>query len=181
MTDPIRDRLLDAAERRARAGGYNGFSFRELAGDVGIKSASVHYHFPTKADLAEALVRRYTSRAEERLGSPDGLSRPEAVARVGALFRDALVRDDRMCLCGLFGAERDALPTTVADATAGFFRFLIDYLDASEDDEGGPTPAAVLASLEGALILARTLRDPAIFDEALWPARTGAAPRPRGT
>lgn len=171
MADPIRDRLLDAAERRARSGGYNGFSFRELAEDVGIKSASVHYHFPTKADLAEALVHRYTRQAEERLGNPEGLSRPEAVARVGALFRDALVQDDRMCLCGLFGAERDVLPSPVAHATAEFFRFLIDYLKGSHPDgPGGPHPASVLASMEGALILARTLRDPTIFDQAVSPA-----------
>ena len=42
--------IMDAAERRMRIGGFNGFSFREIAADVGVKSSSVHYHFPTKGD-----------------------------------------------------------------------------------------------------------------------------------
>jgi TetR/AcrR family transcriptional regulator, transcriptional repressor for nem operon len=53
------DQLLDATERRMRAGGYHAVSFRDVAADVGIRSASVHHHFPQKADLGTALVRRY--------------------------------------------------------------------------------------------------------------------------
>ena len=50
---------MDAAERRMQLGGFGGFSFREIAADVGIKSSSVHYHFPTKEDLAAAVIRRW--------------------------------------------------------------------------------------------------------------------------
>ena len=57
-----RSAILDVAERRIRAHGYNGFSFREIADEIGIKSASVHYHFPTKADLAAAVAKRYRER-----------------------------------------------------------------------------------------------------------------------
>ena len=42
-----------------QAGGFGGFSFLEIAADVGIKSSSVHSHFPTKEDLAAAIVRRW--------------------------------------------------------------------------------------------------------------------------
>jgi TetR/AcrR family transcriptional repressor of nem operon len=51
--------ILDAAERRIRIGGFNGFSFREVAADVRLKSSSVHYHFPTREKLAAAVVHRY--------------------------------------------------------------------------------------------------------------------------
>ena len=163
MTDiSMRDTILDAAEARARSGGYHGFSFRDLAADVGVKSSSVHYHFPTKADLAETLTRRYTERARDHLGAHGDLSADEAIARVTNLFEAALLTDDKMCLCGLFGAERDALPPEVTIATAAFFRLLIDYLtDALEGDEA--RAAAIVAQLEGGLILARTLDDPAMF------------------
>ena len=53
--------IMDAAERRMRKGGFNGFSFREIAADVGVKSSSVHYHFPTKENLAAAVIQRYTA------------------------------------------------------------------------------------------------------------------------
>lgn len=164
----MRDRILDAAEARARRGGYSAFSFREIAGDVGVKSSSIHYHFPTKPALAEALALRYTERAREMLGDPTKLLAGDATTRVTSMFRNALVRDDRMCLCGLFGAERDVLPPEVAVAVAGFFRMVLDYLGTTIPD-GPPhgTPEAVLARLEGALILARSLRDESVFDLAL--------------
>lgn len=167
VDQPAREQILDAAEIRARTAGYHGFSFRDLAEDVGIKSSSVHYYFPTKGELAEALARRYTRRAAERLGQPDGLAPGEGAARVCALFRDALLVDDRMCLCGLFGAERDALPPPVAVAVADFFRLILDYLDrAPKAAQQSEKPAALLARLEGALILARSLHDPRLFDAA---------------
>ena len=157
--ESARERILDAAERRAREGGYHGFSFRDVAADVGVKSASVHYHFPSKAALGEALARRYAERAKTALGTPGSAS--EAVAGVTAQFRNALAVEDRMCLCGVLGAERDVLPPEVAEATAGFFRMLLDHLR----DAGVRTPEMVVAALEGALILARALGDPSAFEE----------------
>lgn len=164
----VRDRILDAAERRARTGGYHGFSFRDIAADVGVKSSTVHYYFPTKADLGAALAERYTERAKAYLGRPEEQSAEEAIERLTQLFRDALLKDDRMCLCGLFAAERDALPAEVADATVGFFRLVLDYLaTAFGANWTGEPPAAILARLEGALILARMLKDADIFEASV--------------
>lgn len=164
----MKERLLDAAEKRARAGGYNGFSFRDVAADVGVKSASVHYHFPTKADLGEAIARRYTERTRVYLEERSAASPKEAQEAMMGLFRQALTRDNLMCLCGLFGAETDALPDPVRAATAAYFRLLMDYLaEAFGANWQGEPPAALLAKLEGALLLARTLKDPTLFDTAL--------------
>jgi TetR/AcrR family transcriptional repressor of nem operon len=58
MSD-VKAAIMDAAERRMQQGGFGGFSFREIAADVGIKSSSVHYHFPTKEDLAAAVIHRW--------------------------------------------------------------------------------------------------------------------------
>ena len=66
MSD-MKTAILDAAERRIQAGGFGGFSFREIAEDVGIKSSSVHYHFPTKEDLAAEVVRRWADRTSENI------------------------------------------------------------------------------------------------------------------
>lgn len=169
MTDAtIRDRILDSAELRARKGGYSGFSFREIAEDVGVKSSSVHYHFPTKADLGRELVERYTQRAIAYLGNAAERTPGEAIERVTQLFRDAQVRDDKMCLCGLFGAERDALPAEVAAATAEFFRQVIAYLAQAFGPKWiGDPPAAILARLEGALIIARILDDQTLFEQSV--------------
>lgn len=163
----MRDRILDAAETRARRGGYNGFSFREIAQDVGVSSAAIHHHFAAKADLAEALTKRYTQRALEHLGDPSMIGAKEGIARVHALFRDALVEDDQMCLCGLFAAERDTLPEAVDHAVVGFFHSLLDFLRITAgDDPDQDQPEATLAKLEGAMILSRSMRDLSVFERA---------------
>lgn len=167
---PIRERILDAAEIRARRGGYNAFSFRELADDVGVKSASVHYHFPTKPELAEALARRYAERAKAWLGDPEARTGDEAVARVTTMFRDALVKEDQMCLCGVFGAEKDGLPDTVNKAVAEFFQMLLQYLREASRGAAMEAPETVVARLEGALILARSLGDKNLFETIVNPA-----------
>ena len=162
-----RGRILEAAERRARTGGYYGFSFRDVAEDVGVKSSSVHYHFPTKADLGQALAEHYTARVKQRLGDPAAVSPSEALARVTAVFRDALLVEDKMCLCGLFGAERDALPPPVESAVGGFFEMILGYLTTAFGKAWkGPNAHAVLACLEGALIMARVLGEARHFDQA---------------
>ena len=62
-----RTALLDAAENVVRMRGYDGFSYADLAGAVGIRKASIHHHFPAKQDLATAIVARYAARVVQRL------------------------------------------------------------------------------------------------------------------
>ncbi len=182
--------ILDAAERFARRAGYNGFSFRDVAAEVGIKSASVHYHFPTKGDLGAALARRYSDRFFERLGDASDLAHPShtLVERFAGLFRESLVENDPMCLCGMFGAEIAALPEQVGAEVRSFFGHCIDWLAAAHarasrglvSHQTPPREQALtlLATLEGALILARTLKDADIFDRIAASAVPGwRAPR----
>jgi TetR/AcrR family transcriptional regulator, transcriptional repressor for nem operon len=160
------DEIMDAAERRIREAGYNGFSFRDLAADVGVKSASVHHHFPTKAALAAAVARRY---ADRFLGAVESERGEALVGTWRAAFRRALREDGRMCLCGVLGAEAGALPPEVAAEARRFFERGAECLARAHD---GPAAAArdaglrVLATLEGAMLIARALGDPAAFDRA---------------
>ena len=51
--------ILKLAEQLFQTKGYNGFSYSDISSVLGIKNAAIHYHFPSKADLGVALVRRY--------------------------------------------------------------------------------------------------------------------------
>lgn len=171
MTEPSTcDLILASAERRARTGGYHGFSFREIADEIGVKSASIHYHFPAKEDLGAVLARRYADRFLERLGPPDAATPDERIARYKATFRAAVAEDGRMCLCGMFGAEITALPARVAEETRDFFARNLLWLAAVEarrghgEDAAQARAATILAALEGAIILSRTMGDLAFFD-----------------
>ncbi len=158
--------LLDAAEARVRAGGYDGFSFRDLAADVGIKSASVHYHFPTKEALVAALAERYSQRFFA--GLADAPTGPARVSAYRAAFGRAMAQDGAMCLCGVLGAAAPALPAPVAAGAAAFMRAMVKDLAAALADAPDPRgrALAVVAQLEGAMLLARALGDPGVFDQA---------------
>jgi TetR/AcrR family transcriptional repressor of nem operon len=156
---------MDAAERRIRRAGYGGFSFREIAVDVGIKNASVHHHFPTKGDLAAAVARRYADRFLEAVErEAKGIGRVQAWRR---LFRQALVADGHMCMCGILGsAPTDLPPEVVSEARQFFLRGLEDL---GSDGAGALPPneaKRVMATLEGAMLLATALGDISVFDEA---------------
>lgn len=171
QTETIRDAILDAAERRARTAGYGGFSFRDLAADVGIKSASVHYHFPTKGDLAFELMERYRTSALEQLAAPE--TSRDALDSLVLLFRSAAAQNE-MCLCGALGASSAALPEPVQQSAARFSHGLVTWLKQVPgwQDELPMPPEAIISLLEGALLLSVTARDPGYFERSITPLLT---------
>lgn len=171
------EQILDAAEQLARTHGYNAFSFRDLAEAVGIKSASVHYHFPTKADLGAAVARRYTDRFLSMLeeANTKEASKNSLLDVYANAFRQSLIEDGRMCLCGMFAAELDTLPRQVAEEVKRFFELNIVWLKNAllrtpepPDDEILRTRALfILSLLEGGMLVARTSENPAMFDSII--------------
>lgn len=155
--------ILDAAERRIRTGGYDGFSFRHIAADVGIKSSSVHYHFPTKEHLVAAVIRRYTDAVAADVER--GYAREKNIAKVWVqLFRSTLRSEKRMCPCIVLGAASIDLPEAVASELRRFFSMCLDKLIPA-----GFAPDAarhLLSTITGALVMATALRDLAAYDRA---------------
>jgi TetR/AcrR family transcriptional repressor of nem operon len=155
--------IMNAAEHRIRLGGFNGFSFREIAADVGVKSSSVHYHFPTKEDLAAAVIHRYTDQVAEFI---DGelKSNPDPVKVWTQAFRGTLHSEERMCPCAVLGAASLDLPEQVAIEVKRFFQMCLDKLEAS----GLPAAKAseLLATITGAMVVATALGDVSAYDRA---------------
>lgn len=176
-TTDTRETIMQAAQATVQAKGYNALSFRELAKAVGIKSASIHYYFPTKGDLGAALARRYTDNAVgyfEKLIAA-GAPIPETFARYIAVFRAALQNDNRMCLYGVMAAEYGDLPDAVRLEVDAFSRANVDWLfrlltplhpkppgDALQD-----RALAIFAAIEGAQLVARGRGDVEVFDDII--------------
>lgn len=165
-------RILDIAEELVQARGFNGFSYADIAAEVGISKAALHYHFPGKADLGLALIARYAERFTESLASIDqtGARPAERVAEYARLY-DQVLRQGRMCLCGMLAAEYQTLPAPMRAAVAGFFDANESWLekvledgrqDASLRFAGTPreTARTIIACLEGAMLVARPSGDP---------------------
>src|ERR1700760_4683807 len=105
--------IMDAAERRMQQGGFGGFSFREIAADVGIKSSSVHYHFPTKDDLAAAVIRRWADATAKSIDQRLEMD-PDPVRAWTSAFRGTALSEGRICPCTVLAAGAQDLAPQVA-------------------------------------------------------------------
>lgn len=165
------EKLLDAAELRMRRGGYNSVSFRDLAADTDIKSASVHYHFPTKEAMAVRLVERYSERIFEALETKAVKAKtPEdRLAAFSAIYRGALKDDGAICLCVLLGSELPGLPQDLQAEVKKFFKANIDWIAKSLPNE---IPAAekkrraatFVSAHQGAMMMAVAVNDFTLLD-----------------
>jgi len=169
-------RVLDVAERLVQTRGFNGFSYADIAATLGITKASLHYHFPTKAELGRRLIERYESRFLAALGAIDhsGVDPREKLRRYAAIYVDVL-RANRMCLCGMLASDYATLAKPVKDGVKHFFdrneEWLTRVLEAGRGAgtlrfAGAPRVAAqaLVGSLEGAMMLARSYGEVARFE-----------------
>ena len=155
--------IMDAAERRMRLSGFYGFSFREIASDVGVKSSSVHYHFPTKEKLAAAVIHRYTDEVAEFIDK-EAETAPDPVSLWTGAFRGTLCSEERMCPCAVLGAVSKDLPRGLAAEVRRFFKMCLDKMMAAGLSESGAS--GLLATITGALVVANALNDVGAYDRA---------------
>jgi TetR/AcrR family transcriptional repressor of nem operon len=167
-TTDTRETIMAVAKAMVQSRGYNALSFREIAKDIGVKSASIHYHFPTKADLGSALARRYT---DDALASLDrlletNLDLEAKFARYVGVFRAALLNDNRMCLYGIMAAEYGDLPPEVRVAVDAFSAANVGWLSRLLGADEARA-LAIFAAIEGAQLVARGRGDIAVFDQTI--------------
>lgn len=176
MTD-TREEIMKTGRLMAQAGGYQSLSFRDIAQAVGVKSASIHYHFPTKGDLGAALAHRYADDMSEFLVGLTAVHKDVAstMRTYTALFREPLVNGNRMCLGGIMAAEHDQLPAEVRSGVDRFTDVNVEWLTKlllSAKIERTKARAArralaIFSAIEGAQLMARGRNDVKVFDETL--------------
>lgn len=185
MAPDTRTALLLTAERLIRTRGYSAFSYADLAAAVGIRKASIHHHFPAKADLGLALVDEYRARFRALLADIER-DHPEVPARLrayGALYAEGL-REGMLCLCGMLASDAAALPEALRTATRAFFTEQLEWLaraaaagQRARALRAGRSPAAVaehlLGALQGGSLLGWALGDPGVVERALEDALAG--------
>ncbi len=177
FTEPAKA-ILDVAEQLAQTRGYNGFSYADIAATLGVTKASLHYHFPSKAELGRALIARYHAVFGAALEAIDqrALKPPEKLRQYVGLY-DAVMRNDRVCLCGMLAAEYATLPAPMQEALKLFFdmneRWLTTVLlDGRRSGSFLFTEPAderarfILGALEGAMLVARSFGDSGRFRAA---------------
>jgi TetR/AcrR family transcriptional repressor of nem operon len=181
-------RILDVAERLAQVRGFNGFSYADIATELGITKAALHYHFAGKADLGEALIGRYADRFGQSLTALDATA-PTAAGKLRG-YADlylGVLRGHRMCLCGMLAAEYPTLPDPMRASVVGFFdkneEWLLSVLEQGRADgsltftgSARDTARMIIGCLEGAMLVARPYGDTPRFRDAAASLLTSLTP-----
>jgi TetR/AcrR family transcriptional regulator, transcriptional repressor for nem operon len=188
-----RSRILDVAERLVQIRGFNGFSYADVASELAITKASLHYHFPTKAELGEALISRYAERFSHALATIDAQSAvpPAKLESYASLYGDVL-REGRMCLCGMLAAEYETLSTPIRVAVVAFLddneAWLERVLQQGQQDGslrfGGSareTARSIVSGLEGTMLVARSYGEIERFEAVATRLLTSLAGTPHAS
>lgn len=175
------ERILDAASHLVQTRGYHAFSYADIADEVGIRKASIHYYFPGKTDLGVALVSRYRADFQRSVAQiacqTPGID--QQLQRYAQLFRNILrgtgpFDQGRICLCGALAAEWQGLPPAVRNEVQGFFAENTDWLAAVLETGradgvvrfsglASVQASAFLAGLQGAMLSARARQDVTLY------------------
>ena len=171
-------RILDTAEALVQTRGFSGFSYADVATQLRVTTANLHYHFGSKAELGEALVRRYRTRFAEALAGI-GARPVKATTKLAAyvrIYADVL-RLNRMCLCGMLAAGYETLPGPMRSEVVRFFddneEWLVSVLEQGREEgsftfTGAASVVAqsIVSGLEGAMLIARPFGDVERFERA---------------
>jgi len=160
-------RILDIAERLVQTRGFNAFSYADVAAALGVQKASLHHHFATKADLGVAVIGRYREGFLRELAAIEAETEDagERLARYAELY-GAVLRQKRMCLCGMLAADVATLPRPLRESLAAFFAeneaWLCRVLETGRrrreirfTGAAAPLAAFFVSALEGAMLVAR--------------------------
>ena len=160
-----RNELENRAANTVQQIGLSNLSFRTLAQDAGIKSSSVHYYFPEKTHLANAIIKNYTLQFSEKLDdiSHKNITPLKKIEMFIKIFED-VVADDKLCLCGMMAAETANLHEDSRELLLQYFTQSEDWLaqifkSAADqllvDIKPRQLARIVMSGLEGAILIDR--------------------------
>ncbi|RWX09954.1 TetR/AcrR family transcriptional regulator [Rhizobium hidalgonense] len=177
------DKILDIAQSLIVAGGYNGFSYADISAAIGIRKASIHHHFPAKAELVAVLVDRYVKHAQAGLQSlREQAASPADQLHLYINYWNTCIRDasQPFCVCAMLAGEMQMLPEEVASRVRAHFQALAAWLTSvletgveqgqfRLDKRPEEQAQMLMASVHGAMLSARALGDPGLFIAVVAP------------
>src|SRR6266508_3494563 len=162
--------IMNMAEALLQDKGFNGFSYANIASELGVKNAAIHYHFPTKEDLARAVIQRYRDRFQLWINNArvKDLSPEKKLDWFFSIYTDMRADKGKVCLVGSMEAEFNSIPNALQAEVESLHEELLAWLQTTLQEgrdsgifhfNGEPArkAALILSSLQGALQMARAL------------------------
>ncbi len=159
-----RTTLSNTAEHLLRTAGPDGFSFADLAAAADIRKASVHYHFPTKADLTRSVLSGYIKRFWASLAAQENAAPDAKLAALAELYRDAMADGSKLCLCVALSIAPGSLADDITQTVHDFHKDLVNWINAALGQDDPQLALDLLASLQGAQLVARSFAGTATFN-----------------
>lgn len=169
--------IMDTGQYLIQERGYNAISYADIAERIGIKKASIHYYFPSKQDLVQAILHRYRKEFLNELDQIEQISinSEEMLFRFFQHYRETLANDSKLCLCSMMAAELVSFPTEIRNEINGFFRDNENWIEKviEQGKESGimdyrigsrEQSQIIMAFIQGAQLLARTSGDLQYYD-----------------
>lgn len=187
-------KLIDSARHLIQTRGYNGFSYADVAEEVQVRKASIHHHFPTKSDLAHAVIEQ--SRAiivEQTRTLAGGNFDPDEQLRMYTGYWEKCIADASapFCVAGMLASELPSLPGELANDVRAHFRDLSNWLEivftrgaqlGRFELQGSARQEAevFMAMVYGAMLAARAYGDPQVFSDIVANGLNRLAPTAQG-
>ena len=167
------DRILDAGQELIQTGGFSAMSFQDIASEVGIRKPSIIHHFPTKAELGVAIIRRYrdTFAAQlQQISEDPAKSSWDALEFYFSPYLFLASTPDKVCLCGALAGEITVLPEVMRVEVKQFIeahqRWLEEILREGVErgelmliDSPKSLSRVIFNSLQGSLLVRRSTED----------------------
>jgi TetR/AcrR family transcriptional repressor of nem operon len=172
-------RILDTAHILIAERGYAAFSYADIADQIKVSKATIHHHFPSKEDLAIAVLRRHRFRLVENLAVLDGaVAMPlERLSHYMRHWQTCIQKNtEPMCIAALLAAELLSLPVDVATETRLHFVALHGWLKKTMEvglkqrsirltQTASREAELVMATVHGAMISARVYQSSKAFGQ----------------
>lgn len=183
------DDILACARSLIIAGGYNGFSYADIAAVVGIRKASIHHHFPGKIDLVRTLIQQYREEARTGFAALEQAAadpRDQLALYLGYWEKCIADASASFCVCAQLASELPLLPPELAREVRLHFETLAAWLASALERGAGQglfrvsnaqTEAeAFMAVVHGAMLSARVHGNPRLFGTITTAALDRLAP-----
>lgn len=162
--------ILDLAESFLQEKGFNGFSYAHIAAELDVKNAAIHYHFPTKESLTEAVIQRYRDRFQLWINNSRVKDLPpkEKLDWFFNIYTSTRADHGKVCLAGSLETEFNSIPDSLRKQTQSLTRELLSWLGDTLSEgrdtgvfkfsgEASGKAGLILSSLQGGLQMARAL------------------------
>lgn len=173
-------KIIELTRNLVQERGYNAFSYQDLAQEMGIRKASIHYHFPAKADLGAALLADYTQRFQiwsERPGVHDGTPK-EKLDGFFQIYKTMVMNCSKICPVGIFSTDFNTLPEQLQQALHDLIGIQRDWLTELVEqgqkegaflNDGDPKDLVSLiqAAIQGGVQITRVAGNASLFEAIL--------------